>query len=237
MHIGSVGDLHEPFTHPLYFDFCQDTFTLHGVDLAVFIGDVFDHHGISFHDHDPGGRSAGDELDQAIANVERWHTTYPDSPTCIGNHDERAFRVAKKAGLPARYLKDYNEVFRTPSWKWNFEHVIDGVLYIHGTGTSGKLAHINNAIQRRISVVQGHVHSWAGIGYHTNPTSRIFGMNTGCGIDNDAYAFDYGKAFVVRPVLGCGVIKDGEAFFFPMPIGRGEKYHKSRAGKKRRRRR
>jgi hypothetical protein len=33
-------------------------------------------------------------------------------------------------------------------------------------------------------------------------------MQVGCGIDNDAYAFHYGRQFPKKPVLGCGVVLD-----------------------------
>ena len=113
-------------------------------------------------------------------------------------------------------------------------HIIDEVLYEHGTGSSGKDAAMNLAIQKRISTVIGHVHSYAGVKWHSNPKSRIFGLNAGCGIDCKQYAFHYSKAFPVRPVLGCGIVFNGDyAAFVPMPCGRGEKYHRSRAGKKR----
>lgn len=232
MRVGIIGDLHLPFEHPMYLRFIQDVFRKWRVDEPLFIGDMFDMHNYSFWDHDPNGLSAEDEARSAMQKAARWHKVFPGKRAARGNHDERAFRLAKKHGLPDRFLRPPNEVWGT-SWKWAFEHVLDGVLYTHGTGTSGKDAAINNAIQRRMSVVQGHVHSYAGVKYHCNPTSRIFGMNVGCGIDVRAYAFEYGRAFAVRPVLGCGIVADGEfAVFVPMACGKGEPYHRSRAGKK-----
>jgi hypothetical protein len=107
------------------------------------------------------------------------------------------------------------------------EHIVDGVLYTHGTGVSGKNAALNLALQRRSSTVIGHVHSFAGVQYHCNSTSRIFGMNAGSGIDIAAYSFNYGQDFPVRPVLGVGIVLNGkEAQFIPMPIGKGEKYRR-----------
>lgn len=235
MKIGNIGDLHEPFAHPLYMEFCQDTFRKYRVDRVHFSGDIVDGHAISFWDHDPNGMSAEDESATAEQKVARWHRTFKDADVDIGNHDERHYRVARKAGLPDRYLRSYADVWKTPTWNWRFYHTLDGVLYEHGTGTSGKDAAINLAIQKRQSTVIGHVHTFAGVKYHANPTSLIFGMNTGCGIDCKAYAFAYGRVFPVRPVLGCGIVLDGEAaMFVPMPCGRGEKYHRSRAGRRRR---
>lgn len=237
MRVGIIGDLHAPFVHPMYLRFIKDTFAAWRVDRVHFVGDVVDLHALSFWDHDPNGMSAEDEARSAAKNVKQWHRSFPDATICIGNHDERHYRVARKNGLPDRYLRSYADVWETPSWNWRFEHVIDGVLYEHGTATSGKDAALNLAIQKRTSVCIGHVHSYGGVKWHANYRNLVFGLNAGCGIDCRAYAFAYGKAFPVRPTLGCGIVIDGfYAVFHPMSCGRGERYHRSKAGKTRKKR-
>lgn len=229
MRVGIIGDSHLPFCHPNYLRFCRDTFRRWKVSRVVHIGDVVDAHALSFHEHDPNGHSAEDEAKKVEQEIRAWKRTFPDLLVCIGNHDERQYRAARRAGIPDRYVRTYADVWNTPKWKWAYSHVIDGVLYEHGTGTSGKDAAYNRAVQKRTSLVMGHVHSFAGPKYHTNEFDRIFGLNVGCGIDCDAYAFAYGRPFPIRPVLGCGVVLDGkEAYFIPMPCGKGEKYHRSR---------
>ncbi|MCI0351538.1 MAG: metallophosphatase family protein [Acidobacteriales bacterium] len=235
MRIGIVGDLHAHFVHPLYFGFIQETWKQYRVTHTVFIGDVVDLHALSFWEHNPNGLSAETEAAGALDEVQRWYKAFPRARVCIGNHDERHHRVARKAGLPDRFIRTYADVWQTPKWNWQFEHLLDGVLYQHGTGTSGKDAAFNQAVEKRVSVVQGHTHTDGGFKYHTNHDSRIFGMNVGCGFDLSAYAFAYGRTFARRPVLGCGIVIDGEQpHFVPMPCGRGEKYHRSRAGKRKR---
>lgn len=230
---GIIGDLHAPFTHPLYLEFCQDVFRKERVNQTVLIGDIIDHHAISFWEHDPNGYSAGDEAAHAQPVVDRFHKAFPGSIVTEGNHDERNFRVARKAGLPDRYLKSHAQVWNTPKWKWTQEAVIDKVLYSHGTGCSGKNGAINYAIQRRKSVVIGHIHCWGGVQYHANDDSLIFGLNAGCGIDIRSYCFAYGRPFPIRPVLGCGVVKDGKAAqFHIMDISAKGKYARHRAGKR-----
>lgn len=227
MRVLAIGDVHAPFVHPNYLQFCYDTYTQNALDSVMFMGDVVDSHALSFYQHDPDGLSAGGELDAAKFCLREWILTFPSAKVCIGNHDCRHFRVAHKAGLPTRYLKDYKSVFGTPGWNWKMEHIVDGVLYTHGTGVSGKNAALNLALQRRSSTVIGHVHSFTGVQYHCNSTSRIFGMNAGSGIDIAAYSFNYGQDFPVRPVLGVGIVLNGkEARFVPMPIGKGEKYRR-----------
>jgi hypothetical protein len=61
-----------------------------------------------------------------------------------------------------------------------------------------------------------------------NPLKRIFAMDVGCGIDMDAYQFVYGRACDDKPILSAGVVIDGEPVHRMMPIGKGEKYHKSK---------
>lgn len=223
--VGIVGDIHLPFTYPTYLRFVRDTFRQHKVTKIVFIGDIVDSHALGFWDNDPNGHSAEDEASLAAAELKRWVKAFPKALVCIGNHDERHYRMARKAGLPDRFLKSYADVWGTKGWQWGMSHRIDGVLYTHGTATSGKDAAINLAIQKRISTVIGHVHTFAGVKYHANDDSRIFGMNVGCGIDCRAYAFAYGRDFPTRPVLGCGIVRHGnEAHFFPMQCSPGEKY-------------
>lgn len=233
--LGLIGDTHEPFCHPMYRRFCIDTFNKFKVNKIHHVGDVVDNHAINFHEHDPNGHSAGDETALARKAVQRWVASFPEATVSVGNHDELHYRQAKANGTPTCFLKTYREVWGTPKWKWDYEHEIDGVLLPHGTGTSGKNAAINLAVNRRMSVAMGHIHSWGGVMYHTNPNDRIFGLQVGCGIDIRAYVFAYGRTFPVRPTLGCSVIIDGEfPIFVPMACGRGERYHRSRAGKKRR---
>lgn len=229
MRHGIVGDVHEPFAHPLYRAFCEDTFEAWGVDRVWFVGDIVDLHAVSFHKPDPNGMSAGDEGSLARAAVAEWVRAFPRAGVAIGNHDERHYRRARAEGIPDMFLRTFREVWGTPNWRWAFSHDVDGVRLQHGTNTSGKDAAINQAVNRRQSVIQGHTHCWAGVKHHASDRDRIFGMNVGCGIDIDSYAMAYGKDFAIRPVLGCGLLIDGVPFFEPMPCGVGETYHKSRA--------
>jgi hypothetical protein len=220
----------------MYLRFIRDTFSQWNVDRVHFAGDIVDAHALGFWDHDPNGMSAEDEAEAAWQRLKPWKRAFPKATVSIGNHDERQFRTAKKAGIPDRYIKKYGDVWDTPGWDWGFDHTFDGVLYEHGTGTSGKDAALNLAIQKRTSIVIGHVHSYAGAKWHSNPFNAIFGLNVGCGIDCPAYTFAYGRVFPVRPMLGCGIVIDGEAAYFePMRCGRGERYHRSRATRRRKR--
>ena len=87
-----------------------------------------------------------------------------------------------------------SEMLGAPGWDFELEHIIDDVLYVHGTGTSGQNAAYNVAMNRRMSVVQGHLHSESNIRYNVSQKDIIFGAQVGCGVDDRKYAFDYAKA-------------------------------------------
>lgn len=220
--VGIIGDTHEPFTHKDYRDFCNETFNKYKVERIVHIGDEIDNHAISFHDSDPNGMSAESEAVKAQEAMDKWYRAFPEVSVIIGNHTALPFRQANAAGLPKRFIKTYEEAWQAPKgWKWHNEIEIDHVKYVHGMGCSGQNGAINLAIRSRQSTVIGHIHSFAGVNYHANNNDLIFGMNTGCGIDVHAYAFEYAKPFVNKPTLGCGIVIEGqEAIFVPMKLGK-----------------
>ena len=133
-----ISDLHLPFTHPRFLKFVKDVQKKYNTKQTVFIGDVVDLHALSFHEHDPDGLSPGQEKLAAKKEVAKWYKAFPKAKVCIGNHDARTVRIARKAGLPMDELKDFATSWGTPGWEWDWEFKINGVLYLHGTGASGK---------------------------------------------------------------------------------------------------
>ena len=70
---------------------------------------------------------------------------------------------------------------------------------------------------------QGHLHTQLYSEYFVGRNRRIFGLQVGCGIDHEAYAFNYAKAGK-KPAIGCGVVIGGkQAIAVPMEL---EKYGK-----------
>ena len=67
----------------------------------IFIGDLIDSHGWSYHEHDPDGMSAGDELNLAINQIKDWYHAFPDADVCVGNHDRMHARKMFTAGVPS----------------------------------------------------------------------------------------------------------------------------------------
>lgn len=202
-----IGDTHLPFEHKHYLDFCHQTARTYKCNQVVHIGDVVDNHSISYHDHDPDGMSPKDELHEARRRLKKWFKAFPQVLVCKGNHDVLANRKAITHGIPEEHLRKFEDVWEFPSgWRYEWHYVLGSVKYQHGTGYSGKYAHLKVASINRQSTVIGHLHSVAGVDFHANELDIIWGMSTGCGIDRKNYAFWYGKDFKDKPVLSCGVV-------------------------------
>ncbi len=213
-----IGDVHAPVTREGYLEFCQDTYDAWDCDTVVFIGDLVDWHGISFHARHPESPGVLDEYELALEGVQKWYDAFPIATVCVGNHDERVLRLAESVDIPAKFLRDYKEIWQTPSWDWEFETTIDDVYYFHGTACGGLHPAFNIARQMSMSVVMGHVHSAGGIKWLVNPKQRWFGMDVGCGIDDKKYAFAYGKHLKKRSVISCGVVIDGTPYHEMMAL-------------------
>lgn len=200
-----IGDLHEPFCLDGYLKHCLETYDKYKCNEVVFIGDVIDLHASSYHETNPDGYSAGEELRLAIQRISKWYRAFPKATVIIGNHDRIIMRKAQTAGLSKMWIKDYAEVLGTPGWIFTDSIEIDDVLYIHGEGGTAR----SRARRDLQSIVQGHLHSQAYIEWIVGAKFRIFGMQTGCGVDHKSYAMAYGKEGP-KPAIACGVILQGE---------------------------
>ena len=200
-----IGDLHEPFCLDSYLKFNTDLYTKYNCNEVVFIGDVIDGHAWNYHEHNPDGKSPGDELIDSIARLKRWYKAFPKATILFGNHDLLIARKIKTAGLSEKFMRPLKEIIEAPTgWNFKLDYIKDDVLYTHGS--------IGNAIKRardsRISTVQGHLHSQSFIEYSVSIKDKIFGMNVGCGIDRELYAFEYGKFMTKKPIIGSGLVLD-----------------------------
>lgn len=216
-----IGDTHIPFEKKGYLEFCISIGERVKCGTFVHIGDLVDNHAISYHEHDANGLSPQDEMREADKHLKEWFKAFPSLWLCRGNHDRLVDRKCRTAGLPDRVFKDFRHIWNLPRyWVDDFSFELYGVRFTHGTGLTGENAHKTAAMQNRQSTVIGHTHSTGGIVYLVSETDRIFGMNVGCGVDRKSYAFEYGRDFTKKPVLGCGVVTDNGKYcqFFPMEL-------------------
>jgi len=198
-----IGDLHEPFTLDGYLEFCLHIKEKYKTTHTIFIGDVIDSHGVSYHEHDADGWGAGHELDRAIEKLEPWVKAFPIADVSCGNHDRLVARKAQTGGIPSKWLRSYSEVLQSPGWEFREEFIYDNVKYVHGEQGSARV----RARKDLISTVQGHRHSEAYVEHIVGESFHIFGMQVGTGIDRRAYAFSYAKAGN-KPAISCGVVLD-----------------------------
>lgn len=219
-----IGDTHEPFCHKDYLPFCKRIQKeLKCEEEVVHIGDLVDNHSMSYHEHDPNLYSPKDEMEKTDKKLAKWFKAFPKVRICKGNHDRMVDRKGKTVGLPERCFRSFRDIWGLPNgWIDDFEFVIDGVKYLHGTGLSGKYGHIQAVYDNRMSCVIGHLHSVAGVEYTANNLDCVFGMAVGCGINRKSRAYDYGMGFRRKPILGCGVVsytrRGINAQFIPMEL-------------------
>lgn len=213
------SDVHAPFDHRDFPDFLRRVNDRYKCGKVVCLGDLVDNHTISRHTKEPCADGLYTELDNAKDRLKIYTTIFPEVTYVLGNHDLRPEMIAKECGIGARYLKTMHELLSLPDgWECaGDEFIADDVLYCHGINCSGKNGALNKAIQERMSVCIGHSHSFGGIQFSANKRDTIFGMNVGCGIDENRYAFAYGKHSKFRSTLGCGVVfSPSSAVYIPM---------------------
>lgn len=207
-----IADTHFPFDLDTYLDFLVDTYNAYNCNRVVHIGDCVDFHALSYHETDADGYSAGDELKLAKKHFARYYKVFPKIDVIWGNHSRMVSRKAMTSGIPKEWIRDFSEVFGVPNWTYHYELEIDGVKYVHGEGGTAR----SRAKMDMQSTVQGHLHTQLYSEYMVGNKSRVFGLQCGCGIDHEQYAFAYAKAGK-KPAIGCGVVIGGHtAIAVPM---------------------
>lgn len=186
------------------------------------MGDETDGHSLSFHDHDPDLMAPKDELQTAITRLKWLYKIFPKAWVLESNHGSLIYRKQKVAGLPRFVFKSYNQVLQAPKgWRWVPDLTLkmsDGksVYFCHG-----KTADVTKLSQSMgMSAVQGHYHEKFKIEYWANSTGLYWSMQSGCLIEDSSLAFAYNKVNLKRPLIGTGVIIDGQPKLIPMVLNK-----------------
>lgn len=225
--IFAISDLQVPFEHQDALAFVQHVVEKYKSRVSpkfveiINMGDEVDQCTLGKYGANPNNLSAGEEIEIAIEHLKPWFKAFPKTKVCISNHTWRAYKRAFEIGLPDHFLKSVAEVYKAPQgWQWAQRWIVDNICFEHGEHVSGQTAALNAAIQNRMNTVIGHQHSHGGIIHSGSFHNNIWGMNTGCLIDINKYAFNYAQALRKKPTLGMGVIwiSGGESvpFFEPM---------------------
>lgn len=213
----AIPDLHCPFEHPDSLAFLQAVQIKYKPTKVVCLGDEIDAYALSTFEHGPDTYSPGHELERAIKHLLPFYEAFPVVYVCTSNHTNRIVKKAFKAGLPEKFLRSFAEILDAPKgWIWADKWIWDDIVYEHGEGYSGAIAHRLIAKDNMKSTVIGHIHAHAGVQYVSNPHEQFFGLNCGCLINDATYAFAYSKNMKNKPVLGCGIIDRGVPYFIPM---------------------
>lgn len=215
------SDTHYPFSIDGYVDFLQTIYAKYKCDTVVHCGDLVDFHAVSCHHQpEPDAKDADTELILAIEDAKKLYKVFPKVKLVLGNHDIRVVQAAAKARLTPRMIVPFRDLLGIPKgWDIQESYVIDDVLYSHGEGYSGAMAHRTKAQTEMMSCVIGHLHSFAGTSYIANTNDLVWGMNVGCALDRKAYAARYAKNMKFKPTIGCGVVIDGKPYYETMEMG------------------
>lgn len=213
-----ISDLHIPYHHQDALAFLQHLKEKYNPTRVICLGDELDKHALSYHDSDPDLPSAGDELRKSLPVIAELHEMFPVMDIIESNHGSLVWRKAKTFGIPKHYIKGYNDVLEVgEGWKWSFDLTITlpngQKCYIHHGKTSDV---IKLSQQMGMCAAQGHFHETFKIDYWGNPNGLFWGLQCGCLIDDDALAFSYNNVNIKRPVIGTGVIINGQPILEPM---------------------
>ena len=215
----AIPDLHCPYEHQDALAFLKAVQRHYRTNRVICLGDEADMHAMSGHDHDPDLDSAGTEHQEMLEHLRPYYRAFPNTQVCHSNHTARPFRKAAEFGIPSVYLRTYAEFMEAPAgWTWGESFDIDLVKYLHGEGYSGWEGALKCAQAHMQSCVIGHIHSRAGVMFNANAKYLIWGLNCGWLGNRKLRAFAYAKNQKDKPILGCGVIRDGVPQFIPMRL-------------------
>lgn len=222
-----ISDLHSPYYHQDTIPFLKAIKEEFKPDRVILSGDEIESHCISFHDSDPDlPFSPSSELEKAIELLEPIYELFPKADILESNHGSLVYRRGKHGGLPRSVFKDYREILRAPrGWNWHSELILklsDGrdCYFHHGKSSNG----LRLSQSMGMNTVQGHHHSVFNIEYHANPNNIFWSMIVGCLIDDKSLAFSYNKLQMKRPLIGVGIILEGQPKLLPMILNKESRW-------------
>jgi len=213
-----ISDIHFPYHHHNTLSFLEAIKKLFKPDRILLTGDELDYHALSFHDKDPELFSASEELSRSIEYMKELYGIFPKADIVESNHGSMVYRKQKFHGIPRAVFKDYNAILEAPRmWQWHRDLTIElcdkrKAYLCHGKTPNG----LKLSQSMGMNVIQGHHHSVFDVQYWANPSDIFLAMTVGCLIDDNAYAFAYNKITIKRPIIGCGIILEGQPKLLPM---------------------
>ena len=220
-----ISDLHIPYHHKDSFEFLRYLKKKYNPTRVICLGDELDKHSLSYHEKSPELYSSGHELEASLPFIKELEGIFPEMDILESNHGSLAWRKAKTIGIPKQYIKSYNDVLEVgEGWKWHFDLTIDlpngQQCYVHHGKSNDvlKLSQLSG-----MCAVQGHYHSSFKVDWWANPQNIYWGMQCGCLIERESYAFAYENVNIKKPIIGTGLVIDSIPVLEPMlllPDGR-----------------
>lgn len=222
-----LSDPHFPYHHVDTFAFHKAAKKKYRPDRVICLGDERDNHKGSFHEHDPNLPSWADELDRGTECLHELASIFPKIDFLESNHGSLWFRKANAAGLPKNLMKSYEEVCGVKGFKWHFDMTITlsngEKCYFHHS-KSADILRASQALGK--SCVFGHHHQKFDIRYWGTSEGLFWGMQLSCMADKDSLAQAYGRNNLQRPIVGNGMIIEGQPRLLPMVLNKRGRWDK-----------
>jgi len=214
------SDTHAPYHHKKALEFLGDIASDFQPDRVVCGGDLGDIYSVSNYPNDIDHKDTWhDEVKGLRKFCKKLGALFPKMEVMESNHDDRAYRKSRTAGLPREFLVPYKDIIgASEGWKfhpsldltvdsnrshWHFSHTINGTT-------------ISAAKYKGCNVCIGHKHSQFGATAFDTGRKLLWGVDGGCLISDKGSPFAYNKTQVGRPVRGCVMILEGIPHMIPM---------------------
>lgn len=209
----AIADLQIPFEAPSalnFISYVQRHFKI-PLENMLCVGDEVDEIKGSMHAQDPDGLyTANQEIKISREKLREWHSRFPYMRICTSNHGQRWARKASAAEIPSQMIRAYQDVLEIPpGWRYADKWVIPEkhpFVMTHGLSWGGKTPYRLAAEVSAMSQLFGHLHSSAGFCRVKTNDKDIWGCNVGSLIDEEAYAFKYGRDHRFKANNGAAII-------------------------------
>ncbi len=193
-----IGDTHIPYHDPNYLEFCIGLQKKWDCGKIIHIGDILDFQSTTYHTPHPDGLSPYYELEISKLEIENWKKAFPNMTVIMGNHDRRISRKLFDSQISSQWQFSLKQILNV-DWDFVVDYEYNNIYFCHGEGTTARVT----ALQKQLSVVQGHRHSESYIDY---PAKNLFAVQCPIGIDRKALAFEYARTDTKEWLLGATVI-------------------------------
>lgn len=220
-------DCHFPYHHKDTFKFLLAVKKKFKPEYVVCGGDSIDNSKISFHEQNPDSPfSPSEELEKSIEVFSNLFDIFKEIDFVDSNHSSLFYRRQKYAGLPRALFKDYKEILNAPKgYNWHEELIFKSGNKNIVVRHSGSKNDVLYAQRRGMCFLQGHFHSKFSLNYWNNGLDVFWTVTGGCLIDAKSIAFEYGKTFSEKPMLGVTMIIDGVPQLIPMKLTKSGRWN------------